>query len=185
MWMRRSAFSRTIPVWKIWSGGWPRHIFARVSPRLITLDLLFSDTLDNSWGRGGNIGNHFVSDLWPQGRDVLSQPHRALGDQDGANGTCAVYQSNYQYHWHIFRRWCISEGHSSVHPSIPKIADYLLFFCFARGCPCLLLRVIGLSGVASWKTFSLTLLFLMHSMISLRSFEVQTSVEPPVSMGFE
>ena len=34
---------------------------------------------------------------------------------------------NYQYKWATYRSWCRSQGHSISRPTIPKIADFLLF----------------------------------------------------------
>ena len=34
---------------------------------------------------------------------------------------------NYQSKWNAYRAWCRSQGHSVLRPSIPKVADFLLY----------------------------------------------------------
>ena len=36
---------------------------------------------------------------------------------------------SYQATWTVFRTWCCCHGHSVSHPSIPKIASFLLYLC--------------------------------------------------------
>ena len=39
---------------------------------------------------------------------------------------------NYQSNWNTYRAWCCSQGHSVSRPSIPKVADFLLYlWCWA------------------------------------------------------
>ena len=47
---------------------------------------------------------------------------RQLG-RSRRSSSLAAYQSK----WSIFRRWCWDKGHSSSNPSVPKIADFLLW----------------------------------------------------------
>ena len=39
----------------------------------------------------------------------------------------------YQHRWTVFREWCRKRGHSISRPSIPKVADFLLFLFKKRG----------------------------------------------------
>ena len=39
----------------------------------------------------------------------------------------------YQCKWTIYRQWCISHGHSISNPTLPKVADFLLYLFDSRG----------------------------------------------------
>ena len=39
----------------------------------------------------------------------------------------------YQSKWAVYRRWCKEKGHSSSSPSIPKIAEFLLWLWRSKG----------------------------------------------------
>ena len=41
--------------------------------------------------------------------------------------------ANYQSKWLTYRRWCVDKGHSVSHPSISKVADYLVWLWEDQG----------------------------------------------------
>ena len=41
--------------------------------------------------------------------------------------------ANYQSKWFTYRRWCTDKGHSVSHPSISKVADYLVWLWEDQG----------------------------------------------------
>ena len=53
---------------------------------------------------------------------------RQLGSSRRSS-SLAVYQSK----WTVYRRWCREKGHSISSPSIPKIADFLLWLWMSKG----------------------------------------------------
>ena len=79
---------------------------------------------------------------------------------------------NYQYKWSTFRAWCHSRGHSVSRPSIPKVADFLLY----------LRRSLNLSysSIASYRSMlSAAFRFVLPELSShpvlhdLRSFRIE------------
>ena len=39
----------------------------------------------------------------------------------------------YQAKWAVYRRWCMAQGHSISRPSLPKVADFLVFLHRSKG----------------------------------------------------
>ena len=85
-----------------------------------------------------------------QRRDLLRQPHfhqyhrslcalgltgfRIASDPRATSASLQEWLANlpstrlnYQSKWSTYRAWCHSRGHSVSHPSVPKIADFLLY----------------------------------------------------------
>ena len=84
----------------------------------------------------------------------------------------------YQSKWPIFRRWCWDKGHSSSNPSVPKIADFLLW---------LWQKNLSLSAVKAYRSMlSLVFAFKLPSLSddpSLRSLIRSFAIERPRSPG--
>ena len=86
----------------------------------------------------------------------------------------------YQHKWTVFRRWCRDQGCSISRPSLPKIADFLLFLHQRKG-----LSVSAIRGYRSMlsSVFRLKLPSIATSQVIrdlLRSFSLQR-VRNPVS----
>ena len=50
----------------------------------------------------------------------------------------------YQSKWSVFRRWCFDKGHSVSRPSIPKVAEFLLWLWSSKG--------LGLSAIKGYRS---------------------------------
>ena len=88
----------------------------------------------------------------------------------------------YQSKWSLYRRWCWDKGHSVSNPSIPKVADFLLWLWRSKG--------LSLSAIKGYRAmlsavfkFSLPELSDHHVIRSLlRSFSIErprVSSSPP------
>ena len=91
------------------------------------------------------------------------------------SSSLAAYQSK----WSIFCRWCWDKGHSSSNPSIPKIADFLLWLWREKN--------LSLSAVKAYRSMlSAVFAFRLPSLSddpSLRSLIRSFAIERPRSPG--
>ena len=91
------------------------------------------------------------------------------------SSSLAAYQSK----WSIYRRWCWDQGHSSSNPSIPKIADFLLWLWREKN--------LSLSAVKAYHSvLSAVFSFRLPSFSddpSLRSLLHSFAIERPRSPG--
>ena len=89
----------------------------------------------------------------------------------------------YQHKWDIYRKWCHSKGHSISRPSIPKVADFLLFLHSKKR--------LSISTIKGYKAMLSAVFKLKIPLISnspvlrdlLRSFEIVRPVRalrPPL-----
>ena len=88
----------------------------------------------------------------------------------------------YQAKWDVFRCWCKKEGHSVSNPSLPKLADFLLFLHAEKGLSVSCIRGYRsmLSSVFRWKLPDLSSSSVIRDLI--RSFSIQrpiAKVSPP------
>ena len=94
-------------------------------------DLMFwSDASDQGWG--ATLADHFPSGLWPSCVENQQQFARAAGFSyrvakqlscSRRKASLAAYQSK----WLLYRKWCWDKGHSSSNPSVPIMAEFLLW----------------------------------------------------------
>ena len=81
----------------------------------------------------------------------------------------------------VYRRWCLEKGHSISNPSIPKIADFILWLCRSKGLSLSAIKAhrCMLSAVFALKLPSIGEDSVLWSL--LRSFTVE---RPRVPLGF-
>ena len=85
--------------------------------------------------------------------------------------------ANYQSKWLTYRRWCSDKGHSVSHPSVSKVADYLVWFWEDQG--------LSLSSVKAHRSmlsfvfrFKLPALGEDRVLQDLRSFAIERPRRP-------
>ena len=85
---------------------------------------------------------------------------------------------SYQAKWSIYRKWCISKGHSLSNPSVPKTADFLLWLFQEKSLSLPTIKAYRsmLSAVFKFKIPSLGNDPFIRDLI--RSFEVQNPRSP-------
>ena len=85
---------------------------------------------------------------------------------------------SYQSRWSIFRAWCSSKGHSVSHPSVPKIAEFLLWLWQVKklSLPSIKVYRSMLSAIFKFKIPSLSQDPFLRDLI--RSFAVQKPRSP-------
>ena len=87
-------------------------------------------------------------------------------------------RTNYQLKWSVYRQWCRSVGHSISWPSLPKIADFLLWLRRSRN--------LSVSSVMGYRSMLATVFrFQLPNMSSdpvlrdlVRSFRIEAPVRP-------
>ena len=84
----------------------------------------------------------------------------------------------YQHRWECYRSWCSSRGHFVSSPSVPKIADFLMFLRTEKH-----LSVVAIKGYCSSlvSVFKFHLPELLDSFVLkdlIRSFEIKRPRDP-------
>ena len=83
----------------------------------------------------------------------------------------------YQARWLVYRRWCWIENHSISHPTLPKIADFLLWLRTSKN--------ISVSAIVGYRSMLSVFRFKLPDISSfpvlhdvLRSFKVEAPIRP-------
>ena len=87
-------------------------------------------------------------------------------------------RTNYQLNWSVYCQWCRSVGHSISRPSLPKVADFLLWLSRSRKLSVSL--VMGycsmLATVFRFKLPNMSSDPVLHDLV--RSFQIEAPIRP-------
>ena len=91
---------------------------------------------------------------------------------------CSSSRTSYQLKWSVYRQWCRSLGHSVSRPSLPKVADFLLWLRRSRKLS--VSSIMGyhsmLATVFSFKLPNISSDPVLHDLV--RSFRIEAPVWP-------